>query len=87
MPRSPLPSILLQSTILNAISNILAQVIDQYQKDVRRLFYLFSLFSILSFLSAHCCPVKCRSWTIPSYFMSNHPLTPSHLYSPTIELY
>ncbi|PLB49197.1 hypothetical protein P170DRAFT_383857 [Aspergillus steynii IBT 23096] len=33
MPRSPLPSILLQATILNAISNLLAQVIDQYQKD------------------------------------------------------
>ncbi|KAI9044913.1 uncharacterized protein KD926_011086 [Aspergillus affinis] len=33
MPRSLLTTILIQSTILNAISNLLAQVIDQYNKD------------------------------------------------------
>ncbi|PLB33547.1 uncharacterized protein BDW47DRAFT_129844 [Aspergillus candidus] len=33
MPPSPLTVTLIQATILNAISNILAQIIDQYQKN------------------------------------------------------
>ncbi|KAB8072504.1 hypothetical protein BDV29DRAFT_158449 [Aspergillus leporis] len=33
MPPSPFTVTLIQSTILNALSNILAQVIDQYKKD------------------------------------------------------
>ncbi|KAF7592085.1 hypothetical protein BBP40_000690 [Aspergillus hancockii] len=33
MPPSPFTVTLIQSTILNALSNVLAQVIDQYKKD------------------------------------------------------
>ncbi|KAE8157396.1 hypothetical protein BDV40DRAFT_278468 [Aspergillus tamarii] len=64
MPPSPLTVTLIQSTILNAISNVLAQLIDQYKENVRRilLFTTISLFPMI------------RVEVVVSWFSQNTPI-------------
>ncbi|KAL3472325.1 hypothetical protein BJX99DRAFT_262420 [Aspergillus californicus] len=51
MPQSPLITTLIQSTFLNALSNILAQLIDQYLKKKDGFTFTLNTFALLQFIT------------------------------------
>ncbi|KAL2830211.1 hypothetical protein BDW59DRAFT_141247 [Aspergillus cavernicola] len=50
MPHSPLTTTLIQSTLLNALSNLLAQLLSQYKDDTKKHFTLNTL-ALLQFIT------------------------------------
>lgn len=80
MPPSPLTVTLIQSTILNAISNILAQLIDRHKENVRRISFNFSLLFPLFPV------IRVEVVNTPIQTNQNLPTFPSYYLTPMISI-